>query len=388
MTFPIHGTVAPGFEPVADVFTANFVDGIEVGAGFSAVHRGRVLVDLWGGFADAAMTRPWQRDTLVNVYSTTKGVAAAAVAALVSAGALDYDAPVSRYWPELGAARDGLTISGLLSHQAGLCAVDEALSVADLLDWAAMCRRLERQQPYWPPGSAAGYHAVTWGFLVGELVRRATGRTLGQELRARIAEPLEADVHIGLPVAEHHRVADLIGPNRARKPAAAAADTGPPTPLHGRAMANPLIRPYADACSAAWRSAELAASNGHADARGIARIYAALAAGGVLDGVRIATPATVIALRREVWGRTPDLVLGYPMRRGRGVNLNTAAELGPEPDAFGHTGTGGSLGFADPRRGLGIGYVMNQLWNGGAQSRSGRLVAALYDCLNRVAPPG
>jgi CubicO group peptidase (beta-lactamase class C family) len=389
MEFPIHGSVAPGFEPVRAVFEACFRDDVEVGAGFCALVDGVVVADLWGGYRDAGGTRPWTEDTLVNVYSTTKGLAAAAVATLVDEGALDYDAPVRDYWPELRAAADGLTVTELLSHQAGLCGLREPLRIEDLYDWSGMCRRLERAEPLWPPGSAPGYHAVTWGFLVGELVRRVAGISLGELLRRRLAEPLGADVHLGLADRNHGRVADLIGPNRART----AADGNPPDPApateverrpgpwHALAMENPLIRPYGDACSAAWRRAELAASNGHATARGIATIYAALARGGDLNGVRVLGAAAVDALREEVVGRVPDLVLGSPMRRGRGVNLNTAGELGPGPAAFGHTGTGGSLGMADPERRLGVGFVMNQL-RGGGRRPTDRLLEALYGCVS------
>lgn len=389
MDVPIFGTTAPGFEPVRAAFAAGFTDDVEVGAGFCVLRGQEVLVDLWGGFRDGALTRPWTRDTLVNVYSTTKGLAAAAVATLVDAGELDYAVPVAEYWPELQAGVDGLTVTQLLAHQAGLCGVHDALTVTDLYDSAAMCRRLETMAPLWPPGSAAGYHAVTWSFLVGELVRRAAGMSLGAVLRQRVADPLVADVHLGLPAEQHHRVADLIGPNRARKRLAwsgqggPAADRGSRPPLNAIAMENPVIRPYADASSAAWRRAELAASNGHATAAGVARVYAALAGGGALGAVRILAPDTVAALCEEVWGREPDLVLGYPMRRGRGVNLNTDGELGPEPAAFGHTGTGGSLGMADPVRGIGVGYVMNQLRGSGPRPAA-RLLDAVYRCLTDI----
>lgn len=387
-----------GFEPVRDVFAANFSDDVDVGAAFCAVVDGVVVVDLWGGWRDRGNREPWTSDTLVNVYSCTKGLAAVAVAALVEAGELDYDAPVRDVWPELSAASGGLSVSQLLSHQAGLCGVRAPLQVADLYDGNAMSRRLEREPPFWVPGTAAGYHAVTWGYLVGELVRRATGESLGQAFRRRVAGPLAADVHIGLASAEHSRVADLIGPNRARRgrdagDAAAGRETGPQddrprSPLHAVALANPLIRPYADACSASWRRAEIAASNGHATARAIATIYGALARGGELGGARILRPETVAALSEEVWGMDDDLVLGSPMRRGRGVNLNTRGELGPTRAAFGHSGTGGSVGLADPERRIGAGYVMNQLWEGaGPKSRSGRLLSCLYRCLDVSGMP-
>ncbi|MEZ5560491.1 MAG: serine hydrolase domain-containing protein [Pseudomonadales bacterium] len=239
MQFPVEGFVAPGFERVREVFRDNFEHGAEVGASFSVQRASEVLVDLWGGYQDRACTRPWLRDTLVNVYSTGKGPAAAAVAAAVDDGKLDYDAPVRDYWPELRAATGGLTVSQLLSHQAGLCGVDDTLAVTDLYDWSGMCRRLECQAPYWPPGTAAGFHAVTWGYLAGELVRRATGLSLGTLLRVRVAEPLGADFHIGLPASEHYRVADLIGPNRARLPEPGREARPQLPPLNAVAMQNP-----------------------------------------------------------------------------------------------------------------------------------------------------
>lgn len=388
MEWPLSGLVAPGFEALLDAFRGNFDDpaaGVEIGAAFCAIHHGRCVANLWGGYQDAGCTRPWRCDTLVNVYSTIKGPAAAALAVLVDAGLLDYEAPVAHYWPELRAARSGLRVSQLLAHQAGLCGLREPLTVVDLYDWDAMCRRLERQTPLWTPGTATGYHAVTWGFLAGELARRAGGVALAELLQTRLAGPLNAACYVGLPEPEWHRAADLVGPNRARRPLpqAESGESAAVPALKALAMTNPLIRPYADACSDAWRRAELAASNGHASAAGLARLYAALAGGGALDGVRVLSASTVEALRAPQGDAANDLVLGYPMRRGRGVNLNTRGEFGPGVGAFGHTGSGGSLGFADAERGLGVGYVMNQLWDGtGPASRSGRLVAALYGCLD------
>ncbi|NJN51527.1 MAG: beta-lactamase family protein, partial [Gammaproteobacteria bacterium] len=165
-----------------------------------------------GRLVDRELTRPWQSDTLVNVYSTTKGVAAIAFATLIDDDLIDYDAPATRYWPELRAARDGLTVGQLLSHQGGVCGLRETVTVADLYDWPLMIERISTEEPHWEPGTAAGYHAVLWGFLPGELIRRVAGETLGQRLRERIATPLGADFHLGLPASEHHRVADLIGP--------------------------------------------------------------------------------------------------------------------------------------------------------------------------------
>jgi len=382
--FPIQGVVAPGFEPVREVFARNFSHDIEVGASFSAVLDGVTVVDLWGGWQDRAQGRPWQTDTLVNVYSTTKGIAAIAFATLVDDGLVDYDAPVRDYWPELRAGRDGLTVGQLLSHQGGICGLRDPVAVTDLYDWEAMVRRIEAEAPHWPPGTAAGYHAVLWGFLPGELVRRLTGRTLGQLLAERVAGPLQADCYLGLPDADHGRVADLIGPNHARRQPEAAPAAVQMPPLYPLALQNPSIRPWQDACSPAWRRAEIAAANAQANARGIARIYGAVARGGELEGVRILSPTAIAALTVEEVGGQDDLVLGRPMRRGRGVMLNTLGQYGPNPDSFGHAGAGGSVGFADPARRLGVGYAMNQMQPGiETDTRGGRLVGALYDCLGQ-----
>jgi CubicO group peptidase (beta-lactamase class C family) len=386
----VQGHTAPGFEAVREVFARNFSDNIEVGASFCVLQHGTTVVDLWGGFRDRAGAEPWCDDTLVNVYSTTKGPAAVALATVVEAGDLDYVAPVADYWPELRAARGGLTVAQMLSHQAGICGVREPLQVTDLYDWAAMRARLERAEPLWEPGTAMGYHAIVWGFLVGELVLRTTGKTLGQVLRERICAPLGADFHLGVSDADLDRIAPLIGPNHARGQTAATARSNTESvtrpALNAMALENPLIRPYQDVFSRPWQQAEIAASNGHASGRGIARIYGALAAGGELDGVRILQPQSIDAMCVQEWGMEPDLVLGRSLRRGRGVILNTFLQgegmFGPNPESYGHTGTGGSLGFADPKMGLGIGYAMNQLHGSVAgATRAQRLVAAVYGCL-------
>ncbi|MBX3707163.1 MAG: beta-lactamase family protein [Pseudomonadales bacterium] len=381
--YPVHGFTAPGFESLRAVFERNFTDDIEVGASFCAVHDGRTVVDLWGGWQDRACTRPWQDDTLVNVYSTTKGIASIAFATLVEDGLIDYEVPVRDYWPELTAGRNGLTVGQLLSHQGGLCGLRGPVTVADLYDWDGMIRRIEAEEPHWEPGEGAGYHAVLWGYLPGELARRLTGRTLGRILAERVAGPLQADCYLGLPDAEHHRVADLIGPNHARRQPdlSALAELRMP-PLYPVALQNPSIRPWQDACSPAWRRAEIAAANAQANARGIARIYGAVARGGELEGRRILAPETIAALTVEEVGGQDDLVLGRPMRRARGVMLNTLGQYGPNPQSFGHAGAGGSVGFADPVTRLGVGYAMNQMQPGiETDTRGGRLIAALYACL-------
>jgi len=378
--YPIEGQVRSGFEPVREVFERNFTEDVEVGASLCIVRHGEVVVDLWGGFRDAGGEAPWTEDTLVNVYSTTKGIAAIAFAALVDDGLLDFDDPVRDYWPELTAARDGLSVGALLAHQGGLCGVDDPITVADLYDWEKMVALLEKQKPHWPPGSAAGYHAVVWGYLPGELVRRLKDCSLGELLRDRVATPLNADFYLGLPESQRGRVAPMIGPNRARiKPDLSSLAGVKMPPLYPLALQNPVIRPYQDASSAAWQSAEIAAANGQGNARGIATIYGAVADS---SSSEILSEGTLEKLLAERVGMEDDLVLGRPIRRGAGVILNTNNMYGPNDTTWGHSGAGGSIGFADPQTGTGFGYAMNQMQNNiDDDTRGGRLLRAYYACL-------
>ncbi len=382
MNVAVQGEVSVGFEPVREAFVSNW-QRVEVGAGLTVYHGENKVVDLWGGTRDPAGTRSWQKDTLVNVYSTTKGLATIAIGVLADRGQLDFEARVVDYWPEFGAEGKGdVTVAQLLSHQAGLCGVTRKLSVEDLYDWEKMVSLLAAQKPLWELGTAVGYHAITWGYLPGELVRRITGRTLGQYFREEVARPLAADCYIGLPDSEMDRVADMIGPNRAR-----VRPEPPQTPaekpeLYSVALENPLIRPYKDACSTAWRKAEIAAANGHASARGLARAYAPMACGGEWNGVRIISEAGIESVTRREVGDQIDLATGVSMRRSRGFILNTAGAYGPSERSFGHAGAGGSLGFADPVHHIAFGYAMNQMEpDVGATPRSRILVDAVYRCL-------
>lgn len=380
MSESVAGFVDPAFEPVAEQFRAHLSAGLEVGASLCIHHEGETVVDLWGGCRDLGGEIPWSADTLVNVYSTTKGLASIAFATIVEAGDCHYDQPVAEIWPELQAACSGISIGDLLAHRGGLCGISAELAVTDLYDWQKMISLLESQQPFWEPGSASGYHAVTWGYLPGELARRLTGKSLGTILRERVCESLGADFFLGLPDAEAHRVAPLVGPNRAR--VAIARSGGEPGrnpgPLHALAMTNPVIRPFQDASSPAWQRAEIAASNGHGSARGLAAVYAAVLA----PGSSLLSAATLDALLEQRSGDEPDLVLGQRMRRGAGVILNTDAMFGPHDGAWGHSGAGGSTAFADPDSGTAFAYVMNQMRDDeGGSTRASRLISAYYDCL-------
>lgn len=390
MNVEIYGTVAPGFEKVKDAFAANW-NGIEVGASLSVVHHGETIIDLWGGYQDQACTKEWQQDTLVNVYSTTKGLASIAIAQLADKGLLDYDALMVEYWPEFGAnGKDKLTVAQVLSHLGGVCGVSEKLSIKDLYDWKKMTDLLAAQKPLWTLGSEAGYHAVTWGYLPGELFLRITGKTMGQYFHDEIASPLNADCFIGLPESELHRVAELVGPNRARvqpsslstHPAPGSEPTHSVPPLYGPAMLNPSIRPYKDASSNEWRMAEIAAANGQANARGIATVYGIMANGGTMNGINFISADGISNSCKLEKEDGIDLVTGVAMRRARGFMLGIDGAYGPSDKSFGHAGAGGSLGFADPDNNIAFGYAMNQMQpDPNATPRSRLLVDALYQCL-------
>jgi len=398
MTFEIDvkigGTVAPGFEPVRDTFASLWKES-EIGASVCAYHRGTKVVDLWGGYKDTAHQDPWLADTLVNIYSTTKGLAAIAIAVLHDEGLIDYATPVCHYWPEFGAAgKSNITVAELLAHKAGLSAVSTKLEVEDLFDWPKMTNLIAAQKPLWPPGTASGYHPVTWGYLPGELIRRITGISMGAYLQERIAVPLGADCFIGLPDLEHHRCASLNGPNRARKSVNLDIGKGEdnasnqPEPnnseLYQQSMLNPVISPFKHACSAAWRRAEIAASNGHASARGLAKIYAALSMNGKLNGVEILSKQGIDAATYPEVETGTDLVMNSVIRRSRGFILNTDGNYGPNKHAFGHNGAGGSTAFADRENQLSMAYVMNQMLSDSMnEPRANRLTNALYQCIGQ-----
>jgi CubicO group peptidase (beta-lactamase class C family) len=378
VTVTIEGVAAPGFETVRERFAGNFAreDAYqEVGAALAVYRRGERVVDLWAGWRDAGKTDPWTPDTLVNVWSTTKGVTAIAVARLVDQGRLDYEAPVVRYWPEFGAKGKGeVTVSQLLSHQAGLPGFAEPISLTEFYDWETATSRLAAQAPMWPPGTKNSYHAMTYGFLAGELIRRASGRSVGAYLAEEIAAPLGADVYIGLPEALEPRVAPLIAPR-----IAAPFDAAAMAPEALAAVTNPDMAPILPN-ERAWRAAEIPAGNGQASARGLARLYAAMANGGSLDGVNLMRRETVEAMIAVQTERV-DLLLGVAPRWGRGVTRNPIGLYGPHPETFGHAGWGGSFGCADLGTGIAIGYVLNQMGERVVgDPRSSGLAEAVFAC--------
>jgi CubicO group peptidase (beta-lactamase class C family) len=374
----VEGGCEARFAPVREAFEKSFDAGEEVGASFAAFLDGEPVVDLWGGFADAARTRPWQRDTIVNVFSTTKAMAATVLHVLVDRGQVDLDAPVARYWPEFAqAGKASLPVRHLLAHRAGLAALREPLPTEALWDWARMTRALEAEAPWWEPGTRSGYHAMTYGFLVGEVARLASGRTLGTFFREEIAEPLGADFWIGLPASEDARVAEMVPPSEAELAAAGPAAQPAADSLLAKVMGNPPITPEA-ANLAPWRRAEIPAANGHGNARSVACVMSALARGGA---PLLTAEALARATREECRGE--DLVLGVDLRWGLGFMLSSESlPLSPTGRAFGHGGWGGSLGIADPDTGLSWAYVMNKMSAGTlGDKRAFRLAEALYAAL-------
>jgi CubicO group peptidase (beta-lactamase class C family) len=353
----IDGEVARGFERVRDQFAANFERPEpyqDTGASLAVYRHGERVVDLWGGWRDAARTRPWTRDTLVNVYSTTKGIVAAALAMAVDRGFLRYEDRVAQHWPEFAAAgKDRITVAQLISHQGGLPGFAAPTTVEDLYDWTLCCARLAAQAPAWPPGEATSYHACTYGYLAGEVFRRAVGQSIGRFIAREMSAPLGADIFLGLPASEDHRVAPMIAPAVAPDLAA----LGLP-PFAMMAMTNPQLLP-SDSSAIAWRRAELPAMNLHGTADGIARVFAALANGGELCGRRLISPAAIERLR-DVQSNRQDQLLSFPIEWGQGLALNTGI-FGPNPRAFGHTGWGGSFVFADPEAGIAAAYTLNRM---------------------------
>lgn len=361
----VEGTCEQQFSRVKETFQAHFSGGQEIGAAVAITLENRLVVDLWGGHRDRQQTCPWQADTLVNVYSTTKGMTATCLHRLIDERLLDPDEKVARYWPEFeqNGKRD-ITIRQLLCHQAGLPAISIPLAPESIFDWETMTNALAEQKPWWPPGSRHGYHARTFGWLLGELVRRACGKTVGAYFSDEIARPLGLDFHIGLESSRHHKVAPITKvppPPPGTTPNLGDIFLNQPDTLTARAFTNPNIYRLGDvANSAAWRSAEIPSSNGHGTARALARLYGALACGGSVDGIRMLSSERIDEMRSDQ-ARGEDAVLLTETRFGMGFMKSVpGAAMGPNDGAFGHPGTGGSVGFADPDAGVGFGYVMNK----------------------------
>lgn len=369
----VAGHVDPAFSSVAEAFRANFDDGLEVGATCAVVLDGRTVVDLWGGVTDAGLGgTAWERDTIVNLMSVSKGILAMVAHMLCDRGDLDLDSPVARYWPEFAArGKDQILVRHLLSHTAGLEVLSDPLWPGAAYDWPAMVRALENQPPLHPPGEQPAYHTVTMSFLVGELIRRITGDTYGQTLHTLISGPLSADFHVGLSEHDMSRCARFLRWQGYNSQGQGADE---PSSLLVQAWAQ--FDPADDWNSPAFRRSEIPGVNGHGNARAVAQIYGALCTGALLS-------AEALDRATELQWFTTEPVLSHNYRMGLGFTLNSPdAYMGPNPRAFGHVGAGGATGLCDPDLKLGFSYGMNRMHpsrDNGPRAR--RLLEALYACI-------
>lgn len=404
-TPPVHGHCDPRFGAVRDVFIENLRSGTDLGAAVSFTLDGEPVIDLWGGHLDFDREREWQHDTIVNVYSTTKGMTAICAHQLVERGLLDLDAPVAEYWPEFAAKGKGdLPVRWLLCHRAGMTGIREPLPHGALYDWDRMVAALAETEPWWEPGTQQGYHALTYGHLVGEVIRRISGQSVGTFFRENVAEPLGADFLIGFGPEHDARTTDLHGSLVASGGEASSAeddaarpkveipepirnfmrDMTDPTTLTGAAFSNPRQK-HGDVNTREWRAAEIPAANGHGTARALAQIYGALSRGGEAGGTRILEPETIDRAIEEQ-SNEPDVVLGkMPIRFGLGFMLRSPImPLSPSKRAFGHPGAGGSIGMADPDAKVGFGYTLNKMQMGLVGGAGGfAMLRAFYDALKQ-----
>lgn len=379
MTMDISGTCADHLARVKDAFARNFADHGDVGASVAVVMNDELVVDLWGGSQDAEGRKPWQQDTLINVFSTTKTMSCLALLMLASRGLVDVDASVARYWPEFAAnGKAQVLVRHLLAHTAGLPAWDQPIAGEDLYDWDKVTNLLAAQAPWWEPGWKSGYHGITQGNLVGEVVRRVDGRSVGRFFAEEIAAPFGADFHIGLGAEHDHRVARVIpAPPLTFGSGDSAQD---PTSIPARAL-NPHLRAE-QSWEIPWRRAEIPAAGGHGNARSVALAQAAVSHGGTLRGVHVLSPAMLERIF-DVQAAGRDLVLGIGVTFGIGYGLNSPRNpISPHARVCYWGGWGGSLVVNDVEAGFTLAYVMNRMGEGTVgDDRAHTLLRAMYASL-------
>jgi CubicO group peptidase (beta-lactamase class C family) len=376
----VKGEVDPAFASVVDAFKANFEEGFEVGASCCVYVDGKPVADIWGGHMDEAKTRPWERNTVVNLMSIAKGVASLCIHKLVAEGRLDLDAPVTKYWPEFGQNGKGdVLVRHCLDHRAGIPIVEDKMWPGAVYDRPAMIAAIEKQPPIFPAGTQPAYHTIVMSFLLGELAWRVTGGSLNSYFRKEVGEPLGLDYWLGLPRSEEHRCARFMAWTGYNKKTD-EKDAPPDLLVKAWQQFDPAHDDSYN--SRQFREADMPAVNGHGNARAIARLYAGLALGGELDGVKIIPRAALDRAVEMQWFET-EPVLTHNYRMGLGFTLNSPdAFMGPNLEAFGHVGAGGSTGFADPVTKLGFSYGMNRMYptrDNGPRAR--RLIEAVYSSL-------
>jgi len=375
----IHGTCAAGYEPVREAFAENFAERDEIGASVAVAVGGDTVVNLWAGWADIGRTREWREDTLTNVWSTTKAMTSLCAHLLIERGELDQDAPVARYWPEFAAGgKAEIPVRWIMGHKSGLTGLSVPVSLQDYYDWEKITDLLARQEPLFPPGSTTGYQAITFGYLVGEVIRRITGQSCGTVFGSEISGPLGADFYIGLPGTELDRCSGLLGVRpSADEQAALAQAYANASPAAQAALLNPALTGD-EANADDWRMAEIPAANGHGTALGLVTVY-----GTLTDGSERLISAKTLQAARAGQGRFTDVVLGFPLEFGLGVALSgPEGHFGPNPAAFGHDGFGGSTVCADPEGGVAVAYVMNRMgMNLADDPRKMALIDAVYRSL-------
>jgi CubicO group peptidase (beta-lactamase class C family) len=390
----IHGEVAPGFEGVKEAFARNMDSDDEVGASVAIYHKGDKVVDLWGGLADEASGRLWEQDTVALVFSTTKGMTAAAAHILAERGELDFEAPVTEYWPEFGTqGKEDVPVKWLFCHKTGLVDIDDTMTLEDALAWDPVVEALAAQKPLWEPGTQHGYHAVTFGWLAGEIIRRVSGKSLGTFFADEVAAPLDLDTWIGLPAEIEPRVSDVIpmelpGLDDPAMAMMAEQLLGSESVL-GRALFAPggafAGDPDILGDMSTWndprvRAAEIGAASGVTTARSLSKMYAALV--GEVDGVRLIGPEQVKAAHTQQTSGLDQVLMNMDIQFGLGYMLPSSMMVLGGPNSFGHFGAGGSAGFADPDVELGFGYVMNKMFLGLAgDPRSTSMIEATYQAI-------
>ena len=382
MQSPIHGTCDAAFHAVRDAFQNNFIEHGEIGAAVCITVNGVKVADLWGGFSNPQKTAMWQEDQLVNAFSIGKGVIAVVAAQCVAKGLITYDTRVASLWPEFAVyGKENLTLQDLLGHRAGLPAVRNRLPPNAMFDWKRMTVALADEKPWWTPGQQHGYHVNTYGFLVGEMLRRTTGESMGQLISEYIAKPLHAEIYLGTPAHLHSRIADYEWPNDPfpeQEPAGLDEEQllqfntyYNPSGLSGAGVVN----------SAPWRLAVMPSTNVHASARAISNLYTSLAYGGSHSRIEL-LPREILGIASSEVSNGDDRILHRTSRFAHGFQLPIPERgFGPNPESFGHFGAGGSVGFCDPKAKVGFGYVMNQMGPRWQNPRNRALIDSLYSCL-------